>query len=73
MPVLPDVASTIVAAGFEQPVALGRVDHRDADAILDRVSRIQALHLGEDLRLDPWGQAVEFDERRVADEAHNVS
>ena len=40
------------AAFFENAFFLGPVDHRNADAVLDRITRVQALHLGKDLRLD---------------------
>ena len=36
---LPDVGSTIVPPGCSEPVAFGRVDHRDRDAVLDAAAR----------------------------------
>ena len=36
---LPDVGSTIVPPGLQQAVALGRVDHRDRDAVLHAAAR----------------------------------
>ena len=52
-------------AGFKLAIALSRFDHRHADAILDRIARIEIFHLGENRRLQIFGDAVELDERRV--------
>src|SRR5205085_3574462 len=60
------------AAGLERAFALGRFDHRAPDAILDRVTGIQALHLGEHGRFDPLRQTVQLDERRVPDKFQYV-
>ena len=50
MPVLPDVASTIVVRpGLDPPLGLGRLDHRDADAVLDDAARVERLELAEQL------------------------
>src|SRR5688500_17323324 len=38
-------------AGFEHSFLLGPVDHRDTNAILDRIAWVEALHLGKNLRL----------------------
>ena len=35
-------------ARLEQPVALGRLDHREADPVLDRAAGVEVLELGED-------------------------
>jgi hypothetical protein len=52
---------------LQPPVALGRVDQRDRDPILDRAARVQRLELGDDL----WRQAAretrQAHERGVAD------
>ena len=56
MPVLPDVASTIVVRpGSMQPVALGGLDHRDADAVLDRPAGVEGLELAVQLDVEPSG------------------
>ena len=36
------------AAGLQLPVALGRLDHREPDPVLDRAARVQELELRED-------------------------
>src|SRR5258706_296748 len=59
------------AAGLEAAVALGRLDHREPDAVLDRAARVLAFELEEELA----GARVEvlhLDERRVADEGEDV-
>ena len=61
------------AARLEQAGALGRLDHRQADPVLDRAARVERLELGEDERLvleaaEVAGDAGQPDERRVADE-----
>ena len=38
------------AAGPQLPLALGRLDHRDRRAVLDRAARVQVLDLGDELR-----------------------
>ena len=64
---MPAVASTIVPPGCRLSVALGGLDHRQADAILDRAAGVLAFELGE----QPAGAGIEMgqlDHRRVADE-----
>ena len=39
------------AARLEQAGALGRLDHRQADAVLDRAARVEHLELGQEERL----------------------
>ena len=52
MPVLPDVGSTsVVRPGVIRPAALHRVDHVDADAVLDAGDRVEELELGQDVGL----------------------
>ena len=73
---LPDVGSMIVPPGLSRPVPLGRLDHRQPDAVLDRAARVEHLELGEDQRLavgraEVAGDAGEPDERRVADEVED--
>ena len=54
---LPDVGSTIVPPGFSKPVAFGRVDHRDRDAVLDAAARIRRLELGDQRAPHAFGAA----------------
>ena len=62
------------AARLKHAFALGPVDHRDADAILDGIARIQALHLGIDLGLYLvlLGDVIDTNQRRLADQPENV-
>ena len=53
MPVLPEVGSTSVFAGADAAVALHRLDHGDADAVLDAGDRVEELELCE----QPGGHA----------------
>jgi hypothetical protein len=46
-PVLPAVASTTVPPGLQAAVALGRLDHGAADAVLDRAAGILGFELEE--------------------------
>ena len=55
---LPDVGSTIVPPGLQQPVALGRVDHRDRDAVLDAAAGIRRLELGDERAAHAFGAAA---------------
>ena len=55
------------AAGLELPVALGGLDERHGDAVLDRSARVERLDLGDDLRGQAGAKARQPDERRVAD------
>ena len=48
---LPEVGSTIVPPGAELPLTLGCLDHREADAILVRATRVEELELREQRRL----------------------
>ena len=54
---LPDVGSTIVPPGLQQPVALGGVDHRDRDAVLHAAARVHGLDLGEQRAAQALGLA----------------
>ena len=56
------------AAGLEAAVLLRRLDHREPDAVLHRAARVQVLELGEELARNVAGEALEPDDRRVADE-----
>ena len=46
MPVLPLVGSMMTVSFVDLAVALGGVDHRPADAVLDAPQRIQVFQLG---------------------------
>ena len=70
---LPEVGSTIVPPGLQLPLALGRLDHRQADPVLHRAARVQVLELREHLARRPRGESfVEADDRRRADELEEV-
>ena len=56
------------AAGLQLPVALGGFDHREPDPVLVRPARVQELELGEDRPRHVARDAVEPDDRRVADQ-----
>ena len=56
------------AAGLQLPFALGRVDHRDRDPVLDRAARVEELELGEDGRRVVGHDVLEPNERGVADQ-----
>ena len=61
MPVLPLVGSTIVVSpGLMRPASLGRVDHREADAVLDAAAGVEGLELADDGRAGPLGDARSF-------------
>ena len=60
------------AAGLEQAFALGFVDHPDADAVLHRAAGIHVIGFDVDFGLDILCEAIEPDERRVADGFENV-
>ncbi len=51
---------------------LCRVDHADADAVLDAVGRVEELQLGQDGGPSPVGDLVQTDERGVADQLGDV-
>ena len=48
---MPLVGSMIVPPGLSRPGPLGGLDHRQADAVLDRTARIEHLELREEERL----------------------
>jgi hypothetical protein len=61
------------APGFQQPGALGVVDHLHRHAVFDRVAWIEGLDLGEHRALDHAARdAVDADHRRVADRFKDV-
>ena len=57
-PVLPRVGSMMVPPGLSRPGALGRLDHRQPDAVLDRAAGVEHLELREDERLALRGPEV---------------
>ena len=69
MPVLPEVGSIRVRAGLDRARRLQRIDHADADAVLDAGDRVEEFELGQDLGLDAalLRQPVQAHQRRVAD------
>ena len=62
MPVLPLVGSTTAPPGCELPARLGVLDHREADAVLDRAAGVHAAR--------PWPQTrprgVSASSRRIS-------
>ena len=56
------------AARLELPLALGLLDHREADPVLHRAARVQVLELGEDAGVARRREPVEPYDRRRADE-----
>src|SRR5207342_3169565 len=58
-------------AWSELPFLLGRFDHRQADPVLHRAAWIQVLELCEELAGNVTAQALEPDDRSVADELEN--
>ena len=60
--------------GLDQAVALGRLDHREADAVLHAAGGVLALELRDDLRPlgRPCGHAVQAHQRRAADQLGDV-
>ena len=70
MPVLPEVGSiSVVLPGVILPCRLQRLDHRDADAVLDAGDRVEEFELGEKIGDNALflGELVEPHQRRVAD------
>src|SRR5262249_29083005 len=53
-------------------VALGRVDHRNADAVFDRPEWVKALRLGGHRCSGVADDTAQSDKRRVADALSNV-
>ena len=61
----------MVPPGLSAPERLGRLDHRQRDAVLDRAAGVGALALDVDAVRDAE-QAVDADVRRVADGVQDV-
>ncbi len=59
------------SARLQLPVALGGLDHREADPVLHRAAGVEELELREDPRAARRRQAVEPDDRRAADEVED--
>ncbi len=75
MPVLPDVGSiSTVLPGVILPSRFERVDHRHADAVLDRRQRVEELELHQNvgLRIRLLGDLGEPHQRRVPDRLGDV-
>src|SRR5581483_861731 len=53
-------------------LALGGVDHGDADAVLHRPQRVEAFHFGDHGAFRVADHALQADERRVADRLRDV-
>ena len=60
------------AAGLDPPLALGRVDHRDPDPVLDAAAGVERLELGEQLHLETVRNPGELDHRGPADKLGDV-
>jgi hypothetical protein len=64
--VLPLVGSTTIVSGSELAGLLGRVDHGDADAVLDAVSGVIELQLGSHLGDGAFGHPAQVHQRGIA-------
>ncbi len=60
------------AAGLQQALSFGIVDHRDADAVLHRAARIHVIGLDVHFGGESGGQPVQAHQRRVSDGVENV-
>ena len=58
-------------AGPQPAVALGGLDHRQADPILHGAAGVQVLELGEELAGNVAAEALEPDDRRLPDEVED--
>ena len=68
---MPAVASTIVPPGFRSPRCLGFLDHRQADAVLDRAAGIHVFELQEQLAR-AGVEALQLQHRRAADHLQRI-
>ena len=59
-------------ARLELAVALGRLDHRDADPVLDRAAGVQVLELCHDLAAEALAEPAQLDQRGVADHGRRL-
>src|SRR6185437_9744554 len=55
------------AAGLELARRLGRLDHREGHAVLDRAGRVLLLELREDAHVRVRRHPRQLDQRRIAD------
>ena len=60
-------------AGADRALLLGVLDQRARDAVLDRARRVERLHLRPQADARLGREALELDERRVADRLDNVA
>jgi hypothetical protein len=51
---------------------LRRVEHGHRDAVLDAVAGVEEFELGDDVGAAAFGNAIELDQRRVADQFGDV-
>jgi hypothetical protein len=66
MAVFPVLASTMVSPGCSSPRSSAA--HGEDDAVLHAAGGVAALQLGEDADAGLRGEALEFNERRIADQ-----
>jgi hypothetical protein len=59
------------SARLQLPVALGLLDHREPDPVLDRAARVEELELRKNPGVPRRGEPVEPDDRRVPDEVED--
>ncbi len=62
----------MVPPGLSRPLRLGLVDHGDADAVFDRAAGIQVIGFDVDFGFAIAGQAIEANQRRMADGFEDV-
>ena len=60
------------AAGLEQALFFGLVNHGDADAVFHRAAGIDVVGLDVNLRLQALVDAIQADQRRASDGLENV-
>jgi hypothetical protein len=73
MPVLPLVGSTTTLPGPSRAVALGGLDHREADAVLDAAAEVRPLELGPHLGTQRLRDVPEPHDRSFPDEIERRS
>jgi hypothetical protein len=59
-------------AGLDLAVALGRIDHRAGDAVLDAPQRVHVFEFGQHRGHAAFGHFAKLHQRRVADARRNV-
>jgi hypothetical protein len=60
-------------ARLDQAVALGGLDHREADPVLDAIRGVPALELRDDPRRDAGDDPVQLDQRRAPDQLGRIT